>query len=57
MIGNTVSRWIRTSAQLARLYRNNGQEAKARALEAYVLKLLAQADADHPLVRELSVRR
>ena len=57
MVGKTVNRWIRTSAQLARLCRKNGQEAEARALEACVLKLLAQADADHPLVRELRVRR
>jgi tetratricopeptide (TPR) repeat protein len=52
-IANTPNRWLRTSAQLARLYRKNGQEEKARAVEAQLLKLLAAADADHPLVAEL----
>jgi tetratricopeptide (TPR) repeat protein len=56
-IGNTPNRWLRTSAQLARLYRRNGHEAKARAIEAHLLKLLAAADADHPLVVELGRRR
>ena len=56
-IGNTPNRWLRTSAQLARLYRKSGQEDKARAIEAHLLKLLAVADADHPLVAELARRR
>jgi hypothetical protein len=37
--------------------RRNGQEVKARAIEAHLLKLLAAADADHPLVVELGRRR
>ena len=56
-IGNTPNRWLRTNAYLARLYRRHGQEAKARAVEAHLLKLLAAADADHPLVVELGRRR
>ncbi len=43
-------------AQLARLYRKSG-EARAREIEARLLKLLAAADADHPLVLELRSRR
>ena len=56
-IGNTPNRWLRTSAQLARLYRKNGQEEKARAVEARLLTLLAAADIDHPLVVDLRRRR
>ena len=54
---NTPHRWLRAVAQLARLYRKNGKEAKARAIEAQLMKLLAHADADHPLVLELRGRR
>ncbi len=56
-IANTPNRWVRANAQLARLYRKNGEEAKVRAIEARLLKLLAAADADHPLVMELRGRR
>ena len=56
-IGNAPNRWLRTSAQLARLYRKTGQEDKARGIETHLLKLLAAADADHPLVAELARRR
>jgi len=55
-IGNSVNRWVRTSAQLARLYRKNGQEPKAQTIETQLLKLLAAADQDHPLVMELRRR-
>jgi hypothetical protein len=54
---NTPNRWTRGQAQLAQLYRKNGQAAAARALEARLLKLLALADAGHPLVTELKARR
>ena len=53
---NGVDRWPRDRAQLARLYRKNGQEAEARAIESHLLKLLAVADADHPLLGELRAR-
>ena len=56
-IGNSVNRWVRASAQLARLYRKNGQEPQAQAIEARLIKLLAAADQDHPLVIELRGRR
>ena len=45
---NTPHRWLRAVAQLARLYRKNGKEAKSRAIEAQLMKLLAHADGDHP---------
>jgi tetratricopeptide (TPR) repeat protein len=54
--GNSVNLWVRASAHLARLYRKSGQEDEARAIEARLLKLLAAADADHPLVAELARR-
>ena len=56
-IANTPNRWVRANAQLARLYRKSGEEAKAREIEARLLKLLAAADADHPLVLELRGQR
>jgi tetratricopeptide (TPR) repeat protein len=49
--------WLTSKAQLARLYRKNGQEQKARVVEARLLKMLAVADADHPLLKELNARR
>ena len=55
--GNTPNSWVRASAHLARLYRKSGHADKARAIEAHLLKLLAAADADHPLVAELTRRR
>jgi hypothetical protein len=55
-LGNTPNRWMRTRAQLARLYRKSGHEDKARAVEAHLLKLLAAADGDHPLRLDLSRR-
>ena len=49
--------WLRSNAQLARLYRKTGQEQKAIAVEDRLLKLLAVADADHPLLKELKAVR
>jgi tetratricopeptide (TPR) repeat protein len=54
--GNTLGLWLHGRAQLARLYRKNGQNDRAREVEAHLLKLLAMADADHPLVQELRAR-
>jgi tetratricopeptide (TPR) repeat protein len=52
-IGNTPDGWLRANAQLARLYWKVGDEAKARALEAKLLQLLAAADPGHPLAAAL----
>jgi hypothetical protein len=43
-------------AHLARLYRKKGQIREAEAVEAHLLKLLAVADPDVPLLRELRSR-
>ena len=56
-IGNTPHRWLRANAELARLYRKSGQEAKARQIETRLSKLLTLADADHPLALDLKSRR
>jgi tetratricopeptide (TPR) repeat protein len=57
IFSNTPNRWLRASARLASLYRRNGQGDQARAREAQLLKLLAHADADHPLAAQLTARR
>jgi hypothetical protein len=49
-------RWISARAQLARLYQTVGEEAKARAIEDHLVKLLAVADPDHPLLLDLKSR-
>ena len=54
---NSHHMWIASSAQLARLYRQKRQDREARAIETRLLKLLAFADADHPLVMELKARQ
>lgn len=53
---NTPHRWLRANAQLASLYRRNGQEDQAQVIEAQLATLLAQADADHPLAAQLKTR-
>lgn len=57
VIENALNRWLRGRAQLVRLYRKSGQVDEARGVEDQLLKLLAVADADHPLVAELKARR
>jgi hypothetical protein len=54
---NTPNRWLRANARLASLYRRNGQQEQARTIEAQMAKLLAHADADHPLAVQLKARR
>jgi tetratricopeptide (TPR) repeat protein len=54
---NTPNQWTRTMAHLASLYRRSGQDDQARAIEARLSKLLAHADADHPLGLQLKARR
>jgi serine/threonine-protein kinase len=49
-------RWMNARAQLARLYHGVGREAEARAVEDHLLKLLAVADPDYPLLLELKAR-
>jgi tetratricopeptide (TPR) repeat protein len=46
--------WMRTRLQLAGLYRRLGREQEARRIDDELRKLLAYADPDHQLVRELN---
>jgi hypothetical protein len=57
VIENALNRWLRGRAQLVRLYRKICQVDEARGVEDQLLKLLALADADHPLVAELKASR
>jgi tetratricopeptide (TPR) repeat protein len=52
----TFDGWMLHRAHLARLYRKKGQIREAEAVEAHLLKLLAVADPDFPLLRELRSR-
>jgi tetratricopeptide (TPR) repeat protein len=56
LIFDTYHLWMLSRARLAAQYRRMGREAQARPIEAHLLKLLAVADAGHPLVRELRAR-
>jgi hypothetical protein len=55
--GNTGAYWLRNRLQLAKLYRSVGRVEDARAVEAELLKLLALADPDHPILLELERSR
>jgi eukaryotic-like serine/threonine-protein kinase len=48
--------WLRTQFALAQMYRRVGRIEDARTVEVDLLKLLAHADADHPILRELQKR-
>ncbi len=45
--------WLRMEAERARLARKLGREEEAARIEAELLKLLAHADPDHVILREL----
>jgi len=51
-----IDSWMLHRAVLARLYRKKGQLREAEAIEAHLLKLLALADPDFPLLQELRAR-
>ena len=44
---------MRVQMELAQLYRKVGREEEAQKIEAELLKLLAYADPDHPMLVEL----
>jgi serine/threonine protein kinase/tetratricopeptide (TPR) repeat protein len=46
--------WIHCQAELARLYRETGQDQNAAEIEASLLELLSLADPDHPILVDLS---
>jgi tetratricopeptide (TPR) repeat protein len=48
--------WRKNRLDLARLYRSVGRVEEARAIEADLLKRLALADADHPILVALKAR-
>ena len=50
---NTAGLWLEQRALLARMHRKAGQNADARTIETELRKLLAVADDDHPIVRQL----
>jgi hypothetical protein len=45
--------WIAAQADLARLYRQTGRGREAEPIEAELRRLLAVADPDHPVLRQL----
>ncbi len=45
--------WLRIEAHLARLYRQNGRTAEARQIEDQLRRILAYADADFPVRKQL----
>jgi hypothetical protein len=49
-------KWMNARAQLAGLYHKAGREPEAHAVEDHLLKLLAVADPDYPLLLELKAR-
>ena len=49
--------WLRLEAEGAGLNRELGREVEAARIEAQLLKLLAVADADHQILREIKARQ
>ena len=45
--------WLKLQAQLSQLYREMGRDKDARKIEDKLRSLLALADADHPILRQL----
>jgi serine/threonine-protein kinase len=55
-VAGSPATWMTGRAHLARLYRKTGRGREAEAVEAHLLKLLAHADSNFPLLRELRAR-
>ena len=55
--GMVAGYWLIAELDMADLYRKMGRAAEAEKLEAGLLKMLAYADADHPILRELQKRQ
>jgi len=49
----TGALWVRVQGQLAQRYREMGRDADARKIEDKLRRLLALADPDHPILRQL----
>ena len=56
-IGFAAPFLMRLQMKLAQRYRESGREAEAQQIEAQVSRLLALADPDHPIVRQLAALR
>lgn len=54
---NTGLRWLENQSRLAALYRRLGHDQDARQIEGQLRKLLAFADPDHPILRQISQYR
>jgi len=54
---NPLNDWMHGRVLLARLYRKNRQFREAEAVEAHLRKLLAVADPDYPLLKELNAMK
>ncbi len=51
--GENPARWLRVRLMLVEIYREIGRDEDARKIEAELRSLLAYADADHPILRQL----
>jgi len=51
--GNAPLMWLRVRLALAKLYRETGRNEEAREIEEDLRTLLAYADRDHPILRQL----
>jgi len=51
--GENPARWLRIRLMLAETYREMGRDEDAQKIEAELRSLLAYADADHPILRQL----
>ncbi len=49
----TGALWVRVQGQLAQVYREMGRDEDAGRIEAELRSLLAYADPDHPILRQL----
>ena len=56
-INGPTSGWIATRNRLANLYRSMGRAKEADVIDAELLKLLAVADRDHPVLLRLKARQ
>jgi len=53
LVGESPIMWLRLRSALAKLYRETGRNEEAREIEEELRRLLALADPDHPILRQL----
>jgi len=49
--------WLRNQPRLSAYYHRLGREPEARKIDDQLRKLLAAADPDHPILRQLNVQQ